>query len=315
MTGAGSDEVVVVVVTYESAALVPDLVASLPVGMGDLAWRLVVVDNASADGTPDVVRALAPDAVVLEMGRNAGYAAGINAGAAYAGPGRALLVLNPDVRLTAGCVPALLAALDQPGTGVAVPRLLDGDGVLVPSMRREPTLVRAVADAVLGASRAGGVGRLGEMVTGAGEYDRAQQTDWAEGSTQLVSAECWRRCGPWDESYFLYSEETDFHLRAGEAGFAVRFVASAEATHLEGDSGTSPRLWALLTANKLRFYGRRASALPTAAYWLALFLRESTRAARRDAIARAATRTLLRPALLRAPRGPEWLERAGATHR
>ncbi len=121
-------------------------------------------------------------------------------------------------------MPALLAALDEPGTGVAVPRLLDGDGVLVPSMRREPTLVRAVADAVLGASRAGAVGRLGEMVTGAGEYDRAQQTDWAEGSTQLVSAECWRRCGPWDESFFLYSEETDFHLRVRDHGLTTRYV-------------------------------------------------------------------------------------------
>ena len=306
MTGAGSDEVVVVVVTYESAALVPDLVASLPVGMGDLAWRLVVVDNASADGTPDVVRALAPDAVVLEMGRNAGYAAGINAGAAYAGPGRALLVLNPDVRLTAGCVPALLAALDEPGTGVAVPRLLDGDGALVPSMRREPTLVRAVADAVLGASRAGGVGRLGEMVTGAGEYDRAQQTDWAEGSTQLVSAECWRRCGPWDESYFLYSEETDFHLRVRDHGLTTRYVPTAVAVHLGGESTTSPRLWSMLVANRVKLFAGRHGPLRSAAYWSALLAREASRAVLGRATSRRAVRTLLSPSALRAPRGPEW---------
>ncbi len=306
MTGAGSDEVVVVVVTYESAALVADLVASLPIGMGDLPWRLVVVDNASVDGTPDVVRALAPDAVVLEMGRNAGYAAGINAGAAYAGPGRALLVLNPDVRLTAGCVPALLAALDEPGTGVAVPRLLDGDGVLVPSMRREPTLVRAVADAVLGASRAGGVGRLGEMVTGAGEYDRAQQTDWAEGSTQLVSAECWRRCGPWDESYFLYSEETDFHLRVRDHGLTTRYVPTAVAVHLGGESTTSPRLWSMLVANRVKLFAGRHGPLRSAAYWTALLAREASRAVLGRATSRRAVRTLLSPSALRAPRGPEW---------
>ena len=70
--------------------------------------------------------------------------------------------------------------------------------------------------------------------------------DWAEGSTQLVSRACLDACGPWDESFFLYSEETDFHLRAGARGFGVQYVAAAQAVHLEGDSGTSPRLWALL---------------------------------------------------------------------
>ena len=58
-------------------------------------WRLVVVDNASSDGTEELVRGIAPDAVVVQMGRNAGYAAGINAGVVRAAPGEApLLVLN-----------------------------------------------------------------------------------------------------------------------------------------------------------------------------------------------------------------------------
>lgn len=306
MSGGRTDEVVVVVVTYESAALVADLVASLPVGMGEVPWRLVVVDNASSDGTVERVRALAPGAVVVEMGRNAGYAAGINAGARHARAGEALLVLNPDVRLAQGCVPALLDALDVPGVGVAVPRLVDGDGVLVPSMRREPTLLRAVADTVLGASRAGGIATLGEVVTAPGEYERSQPTDWAEGSTQLISAECWARCGPWDESFFLYSEETDFHLRVRDAGLTTCFVPTALAVHLGGDSTTSPRLWSMLVANRVKLFSGRNGPVRSAAFWVALLLREASRAALGRATSRRAVRTLLSPAALRAPRGPEW---------
>jgi N-acetylglucosaminyl-diphospho-decaprenol L-rhamnosyltransferase len=306
MERARSDEVVVVVVTYNSAGLVPDLVASLPSGMGGVPWRLVVVDNASVDHTIAEVRRTAPDAVVIPMGRNAGYAAGINAGAAHAGPGRALLVLNPDVRLTPGCVPQLLAALERPGVGVAVPRLLDGEGVLVPSMRREPTVLRAVADAVLGASRAGTVLTLGEVVTDVEEYERGQPTDWAEGSTQLISPDCWRRCGPWDESFFLYSEETDFHLRVRDRGLETRYVPAAVAVHLGGESTTSPRLWSMLVANRVKLFAARNGPVSSAAYWLALMVREASRAALGRETSRRAVRTLLSPAALRGRRGPEW---------
>lgn len=303
---AGRDEVAVVVVTYDSAALVADLIASLPAGLDGVPWRLVVVDNASCDTTLVAVREAAPEAVVVAMESNAGYAAGINAGVARAGAARALLVLNPDVRLMPGCVPALLAALDRPGVGVAVPRLLDGEGALVPSMRREPTLLRAVADAVLGAGRAGRFPLLGEVVTQEAEYDREQPTDWAEGSTQLIAAECWRRCGPWDESFFLYSEETDFHLRVRDHGFTTHYVPTAVAVHLGGDSTTSPRLWSMLVANRVKLFAARNGRTSTGAYWAALLLRELTRAVLGRPTSRRAVRTLLSPALLRAPRGPGW---------
>jgi GT2 family glycosyltransferase len=309
-TGLPGGPVTVAVVTWNSADVLPGLVASLPAGAGGVPYRLVVVDNDSSDDTVEVARRLCPDATVVQTGRNAGYAAGVNAAVAATPDAPAVLVLNPDVRLQPGCLPTLGAALERPGTGIAVPRLLDGDGELIHSMRRRPTLLRAFADAFVGATRAGRWPLTGEVVSDPASYDRDATPDWAEGSTQLVSRACLDACGPWDESYFLYSEETEFHLRAGAHGFGVRYVADAGAVHLEGDSGTSPRLWALLTANRLRLFSRLASPPRTAMYWVALLLRESTRAARGDAIARAAVRVLLRPDLLRAARGPAWLDRA-----
>lgn len=302
-----ADAVLVVVVTFNSADLVPGLVESLAAGMGASPYDLVVADNASVDGSPDVVREVAPDAKIVDMGRNAGYAAGINAAVAASGPSRAVLVLNPDVRLEPGCVPTLLAALERPGVGIAVPRLVDGEGRLVESMRREPSAVRAWADALVGARRAGRVPGLGEVVTGDARYERSALTDWAEGSTQLISADCWRACDGWDESFFLYSEETDFGLRARDAGHATLFVPTAQAVHLGGESATSPALWALVVANKLRLYRRRHGLLPVVSYWLALVVREGSRAARGSAIARLALRVLFDRRALSTRPGPAWL--------
>lgn len=300
----------VVVVTYNSGPLLEGLIASLPAGLRGLEWRLVVADNASSDDSVETVRRLAPDAVVVEVGHNGGYAAGINAGVAAARDDHdAILILNPDVRLGHECVRVLADALEEPGTGIAVPRLLDARGHLIDSMRREPTLTRALADALVGARRAGRRPWSGEVVTDPAAYQRRQYTDWAEGSTQLVSAECWAACGGWDESFFLYSEETDFDLRARDAGLRTVFVPEAEATHLEGGSSSTPDLWALLVANRVRLFRRRNGTAAAAVFWLLTLMRETSRAVLGRRTSRAAVRVLTRPALLRHPPGPEFLAR------
>jgi N-acetylglucosaminyl-diphospho-decaprenol L-rhamnosyltransferase len=149
--GAGDTTVAVVVVTYNSERLLEDLLSSFDDGLKGVSWHLTVADNASADASVRTARRLAPAATIVEMGHNAGYAAGINAGVRAAAPHSAILVLNPDVRLMPGCVAELLGALG-PDTGIAVPRLVDGNGKLIESMRREPSLLRAWGDALPGAT-------------------------------------------------------------------------------------------------------------------------------------------------------------------
>jgi N-acetylglucosaminyl-diphospho-decaprenol L-rhamnosyltransferase len=291
--------VAVIVVTYHSEQVLPGLLASLEPGLAGVRWHLTVADNNSADGTVSLLRETVPDATVVELDGNRGYAAGINAAVAAAGPHSDVLVLNPDVRLRAGCVKELLMALRIPGTGIAVPRLDNGSGALSFTMRREPTVLRVLGGALLGARLAGHFAPLGEVDTRPAAYRTGRLTDWAEGSIQLISGECWRRCAPWDESFFLYSEETDFALRARDARLATRYVPSARAIHLGGQSRVSPPLWTLLTLNRVRLFRRRHGRVRTAAFWGASLLREVSRAALGKRPSRAAARALLSPARLR----------------
>lgn len=299
-----ADHVAVVVVTHNSEGLLAGLLDSLPAGLAGVRWSLTVADNASTDDGVARIHQLAPDATVVQIGRNAGYAAGINAALSAAPPHTAALILNPDVRLTPGCVAQLMSVLRSPGVGIAVPTLLDTHGNLIESMRREPTVLRALADAVLGARRAGRHPLLGEVVTDPRAYTVDATTDWAEGSTLLVSAECLQRCGPWDESFFLYSEETEFALRARDVGLVTRYTPSATAIHLEGGSSSTPSLWALLVVNRVRLFRRRHGVLSTSLFWACVFARESSRALLGRRTSRAAARALVSPARFREQPGP-----------
>ncbi|QGN33879.1 glycosyltransferase family 2 protein [Microlunatus sp. Gsoil 973] len=299
-------KIAICVVTYNSAPLINDLVASLREGCAGAEWCLVFADNASTDMTIAEIRRCAPNAILVETGGNLGYSAGINAAVRAAGEQDAYLILNADVRLAPDCVVTLYKTLgDQ--VGIAVPRLNDAEGELIWSMRREPTLLRAWADALIGAERVGRWSALGEMITNERLYQEARGTDWAEGSTQLISAACWRACGPWDESFFLYSEEAEFDLRARDRGFATRYEPSALAIHLEGGSGSSVRQWSLLVVNRIRLFSRRHNRLSTLLFWLAIVLREASRAAMGKATSRAAIRDLVSARRMRERPGPAWL--------
>jgi GT2 family glycosyltransferase/glycosyltransferase involved in cell wall biosynthesis len=300
---AAGRELAVVVVTYRSAAVVGDCLAALPAALeGAGSWRVLVVDNASPDDTVAVVGRVAPWAQVLPQPTNGGFAAGVNAGVAAAA-GCDVLILNADVQLAAGSVRLLRDAAEQPGVGIAVPRLANATGELQPSLRRRPTVLRAVGEAVLGGSRAGRYGPLGELVLNPARYARPGRADWATGAAWLVRRACLDAVGRFDERFFLYSEETDFAVRAAAAGFALWYVPAAGAVHLGGESGTSSPLWSLLTANRVRLHRLRHGRVRAAGMRAALLFGEALRAVAGEPAGRARHRAAV-AALLRLPHWP-----------
>ncbi|MEV8509137.1 glycosyltransferase family 2 protein [Actinoplanes sp. NPDC051475] len=300
---AGAPTVAVVVVTYNSAAVLPGLLSSLDDGLRGLSWHLTVADNASADDSVAVARRMVPGCRIVQTGRNAGYAAAFNAAVRDAEPYDAVLLLNPDVRLSAGSGATLVARLGGDGAqrvGIAVPRILDEDGGVALSLRREPTVSRALGEALLG-QRAGRIAGLGETVVDRDAYFRDGTVDWATGAVMLISRACLESCGPWEERFFLYSEETEFALRARDHGFLTALVADAEVVHIGGESRVSPALWSLLTVNRVRLFRMRHSRPATALFWSVVLLREASRAALGHPRSRRAVAALVRPKRLPFP--------------
>ncbi|MGP3936040.1 glycosyltransferase family 2 protein [Nonomuraea sp. KM88] len=281
-----------VIVSYNSAEVLKDCLSSLP---RDLAG-VVVADNASRDESVRVAEAAG--CRIVQLGRNAGYAAAINAAVATLDLGAidAVLVLNPDCRLAPGSLPVLARALDRPGCGIAVPKLVNSDGSLQPSLRRAPTVTRALAQAVLGGTLAGRSSRLGELVTAPAAYERPCPAAWATGAAMLVATPLVRAAGPWEESFLLYSEETEYALRAADLGWSLWYEPEAVFEHIGGESDTSPMLAALIAVNRVRLFRNRNGPVRGAAYFAAVLLGEAVRALRGQRTARAALVALVRPA-------------------
>ncbi|WDF34216.1 WecB/TagA/CpsF family glycosyltransferase [Arthrobacter agilis] len=275
LTGEPAD-VVVVVVTFNSADQLGGLLASLRREARSLRLRVVVAENDSSDGTVEVLAAH-PDVVALSTGGNLGYAAGINAATRVPGDSKAILVLNPDLRVEPGAVSSLYRRMVSADAGIVVPKLLDDDGVTYPSLRREPSITRALGDALMGSRFRGRPRWLSEIDVDAESYRHAHRFDWATGAALLVRSDLAALLGDWDDQFFLYSEEVDYCRRARTFGAGLWYEPSARMFHSRGGSGASPALNALLAVNRVRYVRKYHSRPYTAVFRAAVVLSETLR--------------------------------------
>jgi N-acetylglucosaminyl-diphospho-decaprenol L-rhamnosyltransferase len=292
---AGRAAIDVVVVTFNSAGVIAGLLDSLPTGMSGLDWRLIVVDNGSRDSTLELVCRHPTVAEIVELPVNGGFAAGVNRGLVETDRDRAVLILNPDVRLAARCARRLHAALESDaGAGIVVPRLVDERGQLLWTLRHEPSAPRALAEALVGVRLAARLG-CGETIRAPGAYSRSTVAEWASGAVLMISRDCLRICGSLEESFFLYSEDTEYQLRARDRGLRTRLAPDALATHIGGDSLTDPELWTLLVLNKVELRRRRSGCARGLAFWISSVVREVRFALTGNRPSARAARALLEP--------------------
>ncbi|KMO44530.1 glycosyl transferase [Methylobacterium tarhaniae] len=227
----------VVIVNWNGGALLRTCLASLSAaedGLGDaLRLRVVVVDNASRDGSLEDLPRLRHGPAVIANPDNQGFGRACNAGAAR-GTAPAILFLNPDARVTAESLAGAHAALMvEAETGIVGAQLLDEEGRVQRSCARRPNALSLVGQALL-LDRA----RLvpSHFMT---EWDHAEDraVDQVMGAFLMIRRSLFEALGGFDERFFVYYEDVDLCARAWDAGFAVRHLAGITVRH-EGQGTT-----------------------------------------------------------------------------
>ncbi len=249
-------DVAMVTCTFRSrgeieTALRSGLESGLPEG------QLTVVDNASDDGTADLVAERFPRVRLLRLEHNLGFAAA-NDLAARELPGQALLLLNPDAVLVGDALAVMLQALNENSRrGAISPRIDRPDGRLDAACRRSfPTPLTALW-------RLAGLSRLRPDSSRFGSYnltylpvDQATEIDSGSGACLLIRREVWDQLGGFDQRFFMYGEDLDLCWRIHQQGYSVWYEPSARVVHRKGQSSRQEALPMLVAFHRSmwRFY-------------------------------------------------------------
>ena len=244
-----SVEVRVGIVSFNTASLLDRCLAALPAALDGLRAEVVVVDNDSQDDSATV----AERRTGVEVHRNptnAGYAVAMN-DALDGTEAPVLLALNPDTEPPPGALRTLVDRLRaHPGAGLVVPRLLNADGTLQPSVHRFPSIrLAAVANLLPARALRGALGRR-YWIEGAADHRSCESIDWAYGAVHVMRRDA-TGARPYDERWFMYVEDLDLCWRVRRSGWTVELAGDIAVPHVGNAAGSQhwgagreARVWA-----------------------------------------------------------------------
>lgn len=241
------DCVDVVIVNWNAGDYLAKVVESLKAIEGEGLGKIIVVDNASTDGSPDLIAAISGVELVY-AGENLGFGKACNLGARRC-TAEYLLFLNPDSRVFPDTLDKTIAFMRDPkntDVGICGVQLVDKHDHVARSCSRFPTPLGFLAQA-LGLVRL--VPRLGHFMA-EWSHDTTREVDQVIGAFFFVRRALFDHIGGFDERYFVYFEEVDFSFRAKKAGWKSIYLADAQAFHAGG--GTSSQV----KARRLFYYLR-----------------------------------------------------------
>jgi GT2 family glycosyltransferase len=263
-------DVAIVIVAYNSANYVCECVGSVLAESEGVRQQIIVVENASGDNTAQRLRSQFTDVLLIEPGRNLGFAAGVNYGARHA-DAEFVLLLNPDTVVRGHAVDEIVRfARANPGHGLYGGRTLRPDGSLEPSSCWNAPTLWSMAMFAFGLSSAfPGNPWLDPESIGHWRRDTVREVGVVTGCFLLTPKAVWDELGGFDERYFMYGEDVDFAMRARARGYRPVICPTAELVHEVGRSSDTP------VHKSLLLYRGKASIVRTHWHglprWLGLF--------------------------------------------
>lgn len=257
----------IIIVTYNSARDIDTVLRSLTEPAPAVSHEILVVDNASTDGTASRIRSTWPGVRLIESPGNLGFAAANNRGIRESSS-ELVLLLNPDTRVPAGAVDRLVAHLDaQQDIAIVGPRIVDGEGRAELSFGAMIAPLTELKQKMLVVGNDRGVAPIVSMVDRMTRQTR--EVDWVSGACMVVRRADLEAVGLLDERFFLYTEDVDLCASVRARGRHVRFAADVEIVHLRGRSAGATTA-AAYRRSQLAFYAKHHPAwLP----WLRAYLK------------------------------------------
>ena len=262
----------VVVINHNVGPALVDCLRSVVGQAGDL----VLIDNASVDGSTDAAAAAFPAIRVIRNERNTGFSAAANQGVRTV-EGDPVVLLNPDATAAPGSVAALAAALAaNPRAAVVGGLVRNPDGTVQPTKRAFPSLWHATLHGLVGVVWPNNPGTRAYTLADAA-FDAPRRVDWVAMTAVAIRREAFDDIGGFDERFFFFVEDVDLCRRLADAGWEVWFEPRAEFVHIWGGSWTQRplRFLALHQLNLYRYFrkhrrGAWVLAAPFVATGLAL---------------------------------------------
>ena len=249
----------IIIINWNTHDLLGDCLESIEQNRDGLDVEVIVVDNASTDGSQEMVQNRFPYVKLLQNRKNLGFARANNQGLSIS-RGRFIMLLNSDTLLQPGALFTMVSFMDMHSdVGIVGAELLNRDGTLQPSWAKYPSLLSEL----LGANFRG----RKQFYTKDGSP--AYEVDWVGGACLLIRRSTMEQVGNLDERFFMYSEELDWCYRTRLLGWKICYLPGASVIHLSGQSSrhASQKMKVQLYKSKLLFfckhYGRQRTILLT----------------------------------------------------
>jgi GT2 family glycosyltransferase len=235
-------DISIVIVSWNAKKYLEECLTSLARSEGGLSIEIIVADNASSDGSDEMVRSQFPYVKLIQTGANLGFSKGNNVAIPLA-TGKYVCLINSDVNVPPGCLQKMFRYMEENATvGLIGPRMQLPDGLVHRSGMRFPSTWNIFLRAVALDSLFKGSGFFGGYLMSDFQFDQTRDIDVLNGWFWMARREAASQVGLLDEQFFMYGEDIDWCKRFHLAGWRVVFFAGAEALHYGGASSSNAPL-------------------------------------------------------------------------